>query len=68
MAAASRKPADDLAVIVEDLIKLLDGVGSAAPWPLPDKAAAGRTAAVVRWPPTSRSRGRPRVGKPTMGR
>ena len=28
MAARSRKPADDMAVIVEDLITLLDGVGN----------------------------------------
>ncbi len=49
MAAASRKPADDLAVIVEDLIKLLDGVGNTLRrGRYPDKAAAGRTAAVLR--------------------
>ena len=28
LAKAKRKPADDMAIIVEDLIKLLDGVGS----------------------------------------
>ena len=28
LAKMSRKPADDMAVIVEDLVKLLDGVGS----------------------------------------
>jgi CspA family cold shock protein len=49
VAAASRKPADDLAVIVEDLIKLLDGVGNTLRrGRYPDKAAAGRTAAVLR--------------------
>jgi CspA family cold shock protein len=49
MAAASRKPAEDLAVIVEDLIKLLDGVGNTLRrGRYPDKAAAGRTAAVLR--------------------
>jgi cold shock protein len=49
MSAASRKPADDLAVIVEDLIKLLDGVGNTLRrGRYPDKAAAGRTAAVLR--------------------
>jgi CspA family cold shock protein len=49
MTAASRKPADDLAVIVEDLIKLLDGVGNTLRrGRYPDKAAAGRTAAVLR--------------------
>lgn len=28
IAAASRKPAEDMAIIVEDLIKLLDGLGN----------------------------------------
>ncbi len=28
LARMSRKPADDMAVIVEDLVKLLDGIGS----------------------------------------
>jgi CspA family cold shock protein len=28
MAKLSRKPADDMAVIVEDLVKLLDGIGT----------------------------------------
>lgn len=28
MSRMSRKPADDMAVIVEDLVKLLDGIGS----------------------------------------
>jgi len=28
LAKLSRKPADDMAVIVEDLVKLLDGIGS----------------------------------------
>ena len=28
LAKLSRKPADDMAVIIEDLVKLLDGVGS----------------------------------------
>ena len=27
LAKAKRKPADDMAVIVEDLVKLLDGIG-----------------------------------------
>ncbi len=49
VAAAARKPADDLAIIVEDLIKLLDGVGNSlrrGRWP--DKSAAGKTASVLR--------------------
>ncbi|MGL3150968.1 cold-shock protein [Microbacterium sp. A82] len=28
LAKAKRKPADDMAIIVEDLVKLLDGIGS----------------------------------------
>jgi CspA family cold shock protein len=28
MAKLNRKPADDMAIIVEDLVKLLDGIGS----------------------------------------
>ena len=49
MSAASRKPAEDLAVIVEDLIKLLDGVGNTLRrGRYPDKASAGRAAAVLR--------------------
>ena len=28
MAKAARKPADDMAIIVEDLVKLLDGIGT----------------------------------------
>lgn len=49
VAAAARMPADDLAIIVEDLIKLLDGVGNSlrrGRWP--DKSSAGKTAAVLR--------------------
>jgi cold shock protein len=49
MTAASRKPADDLAVIVEDLIKLLDGVGNTLRrGRYPDKSAAAKTAALLR--------------------
>jgi len=49
VAAASRKPADDMAVIVEDVIKLLDGVGNTLRrGRYPDKSTAGKTAAVLR--------------------
>ncbi len=49
VSAGSRKPADDMAVIVEDVIKLLDGVGnSLRRGRYPDKAMAGKTAAVLR--------------------
>lgn len=48
-AASGRKPADDMAVIVEDLIKLLDGVGnSLRRGRYPDKSTAKKTAAVLR--------------------
>ena len=48
-AAGARKPADDMAIIVEDLIKLLDGVGnSLRRGRYPDKSTAGKTAAVLR--------------------
>ena len=49
VAAGARKPADDMAVIVEDVIKLLDGVGnSLRRGRYPDKGTAGKTAAVLR--------------------
>ena len=49
VAAGARKPADDMAVIVEDVIKLLDGVGnSLRRGRYPDKSTAGKTAAVLR--------------------
>jgi len=48
-AAASRKSADDMAVIVEDLIKLLDGVGNGLRrGRYPDRKAGGQVAAVLR--------------------
>ena len=53
---ASRKPAEDMVVIVEDVIKLLDGVSETpAPRPLPRQGARqqGR-------PGAARGRGRPR--------
>ena len=47
--SGTRKDADDMAVIVEDVIKLLDGVGnSLRRGRYPEKAAAAKTAAVLR--------------------
>jgi CspA family cold shock protein len=47
--AATRKSADDMAVTVEDLIKLLEGVGgSLRRGRYPDKNAGGKVAAVLR--------------------
>ena len=49
VAAAARRPADDLAVIVEDLIKLLDNVGNGLRrGRYPDKAAGAKVASVLR--------------------
>lgn len=49
VAKATRKPADDMAVIVEDLIKLLDGVGnSLRRGRFPDKAGAHKVATLLR--------------------
>jgi cold shock protein len=49
VATTSRKPADDMAVIVEDLIKLLDGVGNGLRrGRYPDRQVARKTAAVLR--------------------
>jgi len=49
VSAAARKPADDMAVIVEDLIKLLDGVGNTLRrGRYPDRSVAKKTAAVLR--------------------
>ncbi|MGZ4589660.1 MAG: cold-shock protein [Actinomycetes bacterium] len=49
VSAATRKPADDMAIIVEDLIKLLDNVGnSLRRGRYPDKSVAKKTAAVLR--------------------
>ncbi|GGC05594.1 cold-shock protein [Cellulomonas carbonis] len=46
---AHRKPADDMAVIVEDLIKLLDHVGNGLRrGRYPDKGAATKVATVLR--------------------
>lgn len=49
VAAASRKSPDDMAVIVEDLIKLLDGIGNGLRRGRhPDRQMAKKTAAVLR--------------------
>ena len=49
LAAGTRKPAEDLGIIVEDVIKLLDGVGNTLRrGRYPDKATAAKTAAVLR--------------------
>ena len=49
VAAANRKPADDMAIIVEDVIKLLDDVGnSLRRGRYPDRGHAKKTAAVLR--------------------
>lgn len=49
VAAASRRSADDLAIIVEDLIKLLDNVGNGLRrGRYPDKAAGKKVASVLR--------------------
>jgi CspA family cold shock protein len=49
VAARNRKPADDMAVIVEDLIKLLDGVGNnLRRGRYPDKSMGAKVAAMMR--------------------
>ena len=49
VAAGARKSADDMSVIVEDLIKLLDGVGNGLRrGRYPDKPVAAKVAAVLR--------------------
>ncbi len=49
LAKASRKPADDMAIIVEDLVKLLDGIGAGLRrGRYPDRAHGGKIAAVLR--------------------
>lgn len=46
---ANRKPAEDMTVIVEDVIKVLDGVSNGLRrGRYPDRAAAGKVAAVLR--------------------
>lgn len=49
LAKLGRKPADDMAIIVEDLVKLLDSVGgSLRRGRYPDSAHGGKIAAVLR--------------------
>ncbi|MFI2753185.1 cold-shock protein [Cellulomonas sp. P22] len=49
VAKAQRKPADDMAIIVEDVIKLLDGVGNnLRRGRYPEKGGATKVAAVLR--------------------
>ena len=49
VAARTRKPADDMGVIVEDLIKVLDGIGNGLRrGRYPDRQVARKTAAVLR--------------------
>lgn len=45
----SRKPADDMAVIIEDLVKLMDGIGSGLKrGRYPDRAHGAKIAAMLR--------------------
>ncbi len=49
LSKAARKPADEMAIIVEDLIKMLDGLGNGyRRGRYPDSRVAGKTAAVLR--------------------
>jgi CspA family cold shock protein len=49
VAARTRKPADDMGVIVEDLIKVLDGIGNGLRrGRYPDRATGAKVAALVR--------------------
>jgi CspA family cold shock protein len=49
LAKLQRKPADDMAIIVEDLVKLLDGVGSTLKrGRYPDSSHGRKIAAVLR--------------------
>ena len=49
MAARTRRPADDLSVIVEDLIKVLDGIGNGLRrGRYPDKATGAKVASLLR--------------------
>lgn len=45
----SRKPADDMAIIIEDLVKLMDGIGSGLKrGRYPDRAHGAKIAAMLR--------------------
>ncbi|EPR76381.1 Cold shock protein CspC [Leifsonia rubra CMS 76R] len=49
MSKLNRKPADDMAVIIEDLVKLMDGIGSGLKrGRYPDKAHATKIASMLR--------------------
>ena len=49
LSKAQRKPADDMAIIVEDLVKLLDGIGAGLRrGRYPDRAHGAKIAAVLR--------------------
>jgi cold shock protein len=49
VAARTRKPADDMGVIVEDLIKVLDGIGNGLRrGRYPDRSAGAKVAALLR--------------------
>jgi cold shock protein len=49
LSKASRKPAEQMAIIVEDLIKMLDGLGNGyRRGRYPDAKVGGQTAAVLR--------------------
>lgn len=49
VAARTRRPADDLGIIVEDLIKVLDGIGNGLRrGRYPDKASGGKVASMLR--------------------
>ncbi len=49
VAARSRKPADDMGVIVEDLIKVLDGIGNGLRrGRYPDRGTGAKVAALLR--------------------
>ena len=49
VAARTRKPADDMAVIVEDLIKVLDGIGNGLRrGRYPDRATGAKVATLLR--------------------
>jgi CspA family cold shock protein len=49
LAKLNRKPADDMAIIIEDLVKLMDGIGgNLKRGRYPDKAHSAKIAAMLR--------------------
>ncbi|MDH6180151.1 CspA family cold shock protein [Microbacteriaceae bacterium SG_E_30_P1] len=49
LAKINRKPADDMAIIIEDLVKLMDGIGAGLKrGRYPDKAHGAKIAAMLR--------------------